>query len=265
MKTVFEPSNALEGHMLEDLLRQRGISARVEGAQLQGGVGELPVSGFVRLVVDDSDYVAARAVIDEWEAANVSEPIPVPPDRTTGKFLAGLIGLAIGIVATYAFLRAPASSEQNDNNEDGKLDEFLAFSPTGALLKIEIDRNYDGNIDLVQRIDREGQTDTVAADEDFDGDFETRLYYRANQPFLGEADTDRDSEIDFRTHFRYGVAASSEYLLSGSESPVRVDYYRLGKLVSAEADSDRDGRLDRRYRYSSLAEVIDTETIEVAD
>lgn len=265
MKTVFEPSNALEGHMLEDLLRQRGISARVEGAQLQGGVGELPVSGFVRLVVEDSDYVAARAVIDEWEAANVSEPIPVPADRTTGKFLAALIGLAIGIVATFAFLRAPVSSEQNDNNEDGKFDEFLSFSPTGALLKIETDRNYDGKIDLVQQFDSKSRTDTVVADEDFDGDFETLWYYRANEPFLAEVDTDQDSEIDFRTNFRYGVAVSSEYLLVGSESPVRVDYYRFGKLASAEVDSDRDGRLDKRYKYSDLSEVADTETIQVAD
>ena len=112
MKSVFEPSNALEGHMLQDLLKQRGISAHVEGAQLQGGVGELPVTGFVRVVVEDDDYVAARVIIDEWEAANVAEPIPVPPDRTTKGFIAGLIGLAIGIAATYAFLRTPVNIEQ---------------------------------------------------------------------------------------------------------------------------------------------------------
>ena len=66
-------------------------------------------AGFVRVVVEDDDYDAARAVIEDWEAANVAEPIPVPPDRTTRGFIAGLIGMAIGIAATYAFLRTPVN------------------------------------------------------------------------------------------------------------------------------------------------------------
>ena len=207
MKTVFEPSNALEGHMLQDLLKQRGISAHVEGAQLQGGVGELPVTGFVRVVVGDDDYDAARAIIDEWEAANVSEPIPIPSDRTTKGFIAGLIGMAIGIAVTYAFLRAPVNSEQLDQNEDGKFDEHLSFSPLGVLLKVESDRNYDGKIDLIQQIDRKGRTDTVVSDEDFSGSLESRWYYRANQPVLGEIDMDGDSTIDIRTQFTDGVVS----------------------------------------------------------
>ena len=265
MKTVFEPSNALEGHMLQDLLKQRGISAHVEGAQLQGGVGELPVTGFVRVVVEDDDHDAARVIIDEWEAANVSEPIPIPSDRTTKGFIAGLIGVAIGIAVTYAFLRAPVKSEQLDQNEDGRFDEFLSFSPLGVLLKVESDRNYDGKIDLIQQIDRKGRTDTVVADEDFNGSLESRWYYRANQPILGEFDTDGDSTIDIRTQFRDGVAVSSEYMVAGSRRPGRVEFYRLGKLTSAEVDTDRDGRLDKRYKYSDLAEVIGTETIQTAD
>ena len=66
MKTVFEPSNSLEGYMLQDLLKQRGIDSRLDGAHLQGGVGELPASGLVRLVVAEEDFRAARAVIDDY-------------------------------------------------------------------------------------------------------------------------------------------------------------------------------------------------------
>ncbi len=265
MKTVFEPSNALEGHMLQDLLKQRGIPAHVEGAQLQGGVGELPVTGFVRVVVEDEDYVAARAVIDEWEATSVSEPIPVLRNRTTSGFIAGLTGLVIGIVATYAFLRTPVNRDHVDGNEDGRFDEHYSYSPAGALLAIEIDRNYDERIDVRQRFDRDGRIDKVEADEDFDGSFETHWFYRANQPYVGEVDSDGDSSIDFRTLFRDGVAVHSEYLVAGSRRPTRVDYYRLGKLISAEVDTDRDGRLDTRYKYSGLAEIIGTEPIQAAD
>jgi hypothetical protein len=78
MRTVFEPSNALEGHMLQDLLQQRGISSRLDGAQLQGGVGELPAAGLVRLVVDDEDYELARSVVDDWESVVGPDPVPAP-------------------------------------------------------------------------------------------------------------------------------------------------------------------------------------------
>src|SRR5687768_7891438 len=156
MKTVFEPSNALEGHMLQDLLKQRGISAHLAGAQLQGGVGELPVTGLVRVVVEDDDYAPARAVIEDWEAANVSEPIPTPPDRTTRGFIAGLVGLAIGIAATYAFKRAPVNLQHVDQNEDGKHDEHVSVSALRLFLKFAAHRNYDGNIDLIQQYDRLG-------------------------------------------------------------------------------------------------------------
>jgi len=265
LKSVYEPSNALEGHMLQDLLKQRGIAAHVEGAQLQGGVGELPASGFVRVVVEDDDYVAARAVIEDWEAASVAVPSHVPPDRTTKGFIVGLIGLAIGIAATYAFLRTPVDLAQLDQNEDGRFDEHLSFSPLGVLLKNEVDRNYDGKNDLIQQFDRKSRTDTVVADEDFNGSFESRWYYRANQPVLGEFDTDGDSTIDIRTQFRDGVAVSSEYMVAGSRRPVRVEYYRLGGLASADVDTDRDGRLDKRYKYSNLAEVIGTKTIQAPE
>ena len=251
--------------MLQDLLKQRGILAHVQGAQLQGGIGELPVTDLVRIVVEDSDYIAARAVIDDWEAANVPEPIPIPANRTTRGFIVGLAGLTIGVVATYAFLGTPVNRDAIDSNEDGKHDEHYAYSPSGALLAIEIDRNYDGKIDLHQRYDHRSRIDTVEADDDFDGSFETRWYYRANLPYVGEVDSDGDSSIDFRTLFRDGVAVQSEYLVAGAKYPTRVDYYRLGKLISAEVDTDRDGRLDTRYKYSGLAEINGTETIRSPD
>ncbi len=251
--------------MLQDLLRQRGISSHVEGAQLQGGVGELPVTGFVRVVVEDADYGAARVVIEEWESANVSEPIPVPPDRTTKGFVAGVIGLAIGIAGTYAFLRAPVNLDAIDNNEDGKLDEHLSYSPLGVLLKSEIDRNFDGKVDLVQHFDRKRRTEWVEADEDFNGSFETHWYFRANQIYLGEADTDGDSSIDLKFRFNDGVPFTSVYLLPGAPHPVRIEYFSLGKIRSADVDTDRDGRLDKRHRYSDLAEVVSTEPIQASD
>ena len=72
MQTVYEASNAVEAHILQGYLAQEGIAVQVVGAYLQGGVGELPAHGLVRLLADEDDYERARAAILRWEAASPS-------------------------------------------------------------------------------------------------------------------------------------------------------------------------------------------------
>lgn len=55
--------------MLADLLRQEGLTPHVFGEYLQGGIGELPAAGFVRLMIADEEYTAARELIEQWQAA----------------------------------------------------------------------------------------------------------------------------------------------------------------------------------------------------
>jgi hypothetical protein len=69
MKTVFDASNNIEAHLVMHQLQQAGIDARIEGEYLQGGIGELPAAGNVRVVVNPKDEAEARAVIADWEAA----------------------------------------------------------------------------------------------------------------------------------------------------------------------------------------------------
>lgn len=72
MRTVYEASNSIEAHILQGFLMQEGIATQVVGAYLQGGMGELPAQGFVRLLVGEDDYDRARAAIERWEAASPS-------------------------------------------------------------------------------------------------------------------------------------------------------------------------------------------------
>ncbi|MDO9219389.1 MAG: DUF2007 domain-containing protein [Thiobacillus sp.] len=72
MRTAYEASNSIEAHILQGFLMQEGIATQVVGAYLQGGIGELPAQGFVRLMVDEEDYERARAAIERWEAASTS-------------------------------------------------------------------------------------------------------------------------------------------------------------------------------------------------
>ena len=64
MRSVYEPSSAIQAHLLQDVLRQHGITSHVQGEHLQGAIGELPAGSLVRLLVDEADYDAARRALD---------------------------------------------------------------------------------------------------------------------------------------------------------------------------------------------------------
>jgi hypothetical protein len=76
MKTLYEASSAVEGHMILDLLRQEGLTAHIHGEHLQGAIGEFPAAGLVRLVVDEADYAKAREVVERWDSDQPQEVRP---------------------------------------------------------------------------------------------------------------------------------------------------------------------------------------------
>lgn len=76
VKTAYDAANNIDAHLVMHQLQQAGIDARIEGEFLQGGIGELPAAGNVRVIVDDQDLAEARAVIADWEAGD-SRPEPV--------------------------------------------------------------------------------------------------------------------------------------------------------------------------------------------
>ena len=70
MKTIYRAENVFDASLVRDLLDQAGILAFVQGAVLQGGIGELPASGLVTVMVADEDVVSARRIVEEFEAAH---------------------------------------------------------------------------------------------------------------------------------------------------------------------------------------------------
>ena len=94
MKCIFEASSGLEAHMISNLLQQAGIVARIDGEYLQGGVGELQAMGFVRVLVNDTDYINAQEIIKSWDANQTSSVKSNPPkSKSTGIGIGLLIGL----------------------------------------------------------------------------------------------------------------------------------------------------------------------------
>ena len=105
MRSVFEASSGLDAHMILNLLEQRGISGRIEGEYLQGGVGELQAMGFVRVLVAEEDYAEARQIIGEWESIQPPDAIPEPETGTSVAIRTFLAGVFIGAVIMYWLLR----------------------------------------------------------------------------------------------------------------------------------------------------------------
>ena len=69
MKTVYDAGTNIEAHLVMHQLQQAGIEASIQGEFLQGGIGELPAAGNIRVMVDPKDEAEARLVIADWDAA----------------------------------------------------------------------------------------------------------------------------------------------------------------------------------------------------
>jgi hypothetical protein len=260
MKTVFEASNAVEAHMVLHLLQQQGLQGRVDGEYLQGGIGELPAVGLVRVVVDDADYEAARAVVTAFETTQPTVPTMPPAPRAPSRTAWAGVGLVAGILLTWAAMRAPVSQEGVDHDRDGTLDEHWFYSSGGAPLRVEADRNFDHRTDHIGHYER-GSLASAESDDDFDGRFESRLFYRAGSVQRRETDGDGDGFNEWASSYRHGVLESSSTFEPSTGLPLRVEHFKLGRLIKAEQDTDRDGRLDTRLRYDALGEVVARDTL----
>lgn len=73
MTPVYDAENAIDAQLVCDLLLGDGLDARVLGADLAGGVGELPAGGLVRVWVAPEQAVRARELIDEWQAGGIPD------------------------------------------------------------------------------------------------------------------------------------------------------------------------------------------------
>ena len=68
MDEVYTSGDYREAQILLGFLRSRGIDATLHGAALQGGLGELPALGILRLTVAAADGNLARQLLVDYFA-----------------------------------------------------------------------------------------------------------------------------------------------------------------------------------------------------
>jgi hypothetical protein len=72
MISVFRCSDYIQAQLLAGLLRSHGINVFLQGALLQGGLGELPAMGHLSIMVDDLDRGAAELIIAAYERGDLN-------------------------------------------------------------------------------------------------------------------------------------------------------------------------------------------------
>lgn len=268
MKQVYAPANAAEAHMLAHMLDQNGIVAHIHGEALQGGVGELPASGLMQILVADEDYDRARALIVAWERANAQSP-----DNTNEKPRApiwmGLLVFVMGVGGGWILNEAaqrnliPIDAQQwgTDDNGDG-VNDVTNYARVGAAFayKTEIDRNFDGAVDDIFLYDGGGTTTSRESDDDFDGFFESKSRYRDGNAALTTIDMDRDGKIDRMLYFQRSILDREEILDDEAERVVATLYYERLRLARSEHDLDGDGFAETLRTYDAFGEISATET-----
>jgi hypothetical protein len=70
--SVFRGSDYIEAQLVAGLLRQAGVEVFLQGAFLQGALGDLPATGHLAIFVNESDRAAAERIIQAYESGELS-------------------------------------------------------------------------------------------------------------------------------------------------------------------------------------------------
>ena len=69
---VYRGSDYFEAQLLKGLMEQQGLQVFLQGAALQGGMGDLPALGHLSITVNDADQQRAEEIIAAYEAGDYS-------------------------------------------------------------------------------------------------------------------------------------------------------------------------------------------------
>ncbi len=258
MKCVYEAPNALEARMIADVIERSGISCRIDGEYLQGGVGELFAGDFIRVLVDDEGYAAGRSIISDWEAAEVvKEPHREPESKKNlvfSVFLSLLVGVIVGVGCTNFYFNTSLTYGGMDHNGDGIKDEVWTYV-RGRIHKTEMDRNFDGKFDEVYTYTLRRGINYSESDLNFDGVFETFTMFENNMGYLSKQDTTMDGFKDLHTHYSLGAVDTVEFYDSATGRLIKSQKFNGFKLVSSRFDSNNDGTLDVVVEYDQYEEI----------
>ena len=72
MISVYRSGDYVEAQLLTGLMEQEGLQVFLQGAALQGGLGDLPAMGHLSITVNDADQQRAEEIISAYENGDYS-------------------------------------------------------------------------------------------------------------------------------------------------------------------------------------------------
>lgn len=255
MKLLYEASNTVEAHMILNLIEQYGLSARIDGEYLQGGVGDLQAVGIIRVMIEEEDYAEAKAIIQQWDASQPKQENQTPAIKKSSHFGTALISFICGIAVMSIYYNTPVTKDGIDYNGDGKLDEIWTFV-NDLMSKVELDRNLDGEVDFIYSFDRKGLIESSLSDEDFNGTFETDIYYNYGNAAWQKSDTTGDDFKDYRIDFKHGATETISFIDPTTKKILKTETYGSFFINQAQVDTTGDGILDTLYEYNAIGEIV---------
>ena len=72
MKSVYRGSDYFEAQLLTGMMEQAGLQVFLQGAALQGAMGEVPAMGHLSIIVNDAGQERAVEIIDAYERGDYS-------------------------------------------------------------------------------------------------------------------------------------------------------------------------------------------------
>ena len=225
MQKVYESSTALEAHMVKNLLETEEIPSRIDGEDLQGGVGTLQAIGIVRVLVEDADFIKAKGIIDKWESDQpaASKDKPKPKSSAAKGFF---IGAVVAAGFTYWIFSSPITTDGIDYNGDGLLDEKWIYK-NNRISKATYDKNLDGAVDQIYNYSISGLIKLAELDNDFDGTFETKMYFHKGNPTLEETDQNQNGIVEYRIHYKFSQLDTIEFVDEGTGKIKKRQFEKL--------------------------------------
>lgn len=273
MRLIYQAQNSVEAHLLLNLFKQAGLKGRIDGEYLQGGIGELQVSGIVRVMIVQEDYQQAKEIVKQWETHDLSEQSdsdeasneslnsqePITSGNESIKELTnhmlnylvvGLIGMFIGIALSYFYFQSPITENGIDYDGDGIPDEWWIYK-NGLFAEGRIDRNLDKKIDYYYYYDHKGLLKSSKSDDDFDGVFESESKFKNNLPVWVKMDRTGDGYKNYKMNFKDGILDTIVFH-NANKKIVKISYFKNLSLSYSEMDTNLDGQMDTRIEYDEF-------------
>lgn len=254
MINIYTAPNAIEAHMVLNLLEMAGIKGVIKDEHLQG-LERLDSGGCVKIYVDENDLEIAKKIIADMEKKQPATEKTTSVSTKSNSFQYGLIGFITGSILVAIYCYTPYIVTKLDNNKDGKNDEKHVYVDT-RISKSEYDRNFDGKVDFSYKYDWDNVVKSSRSDEDFNGSFETNTKYLYGNALWSKSDTTGDGFEDYHMKYKNGILETVLFISPKTKKPIKIQTYKGQKLISAQIDTNGDGVLNQLVEYDSIEEII---------